>query len=185
MLHLCCCSVAKSCPTLCDLMDCRLPGFSVRGVFQARILEWVAVPSSKGSSWPRDRTCVSYTGRWVTASATIYSVIQCVCACVCVCVCVLATLIVRFSGIKYIHNVVQSSPLSISKTSLSQMIPWTARRSNQSILNKINPEYSSEGLLLKLQYFESEKWRWKSLSHVQLFATPWTIQSMEFSRPES
>ena len=46
-------------PTLCDLMDCRLPGSSVHGVLQARILEWVAIPFSRGSSRPRDRTCVS------------------------------------------------------------------------------------------------------------------------------
>ena len=37
------CSVAQSCLTLCNTMDCSPPGFSVRGIFQARILEWVAV----------------------------------------------------------------------------------------------------------------------------------------------
>ena len=46
--------------TLCDLMDRSLPGSSVHGILQARILEWVAMPSSKGSSQPRDRTQVSY-----------------------------------------------------------------------------------------------------------------------------
>ena len=46
--------------TLCDPMDCRLPGSSVHGILQARILEWVALPSSRGSSWPRDRTHISY-----------------------------------------------------------------------------------------------------------------------------
>ena len=46
--------------TLCDLMDRSLPGSSVHGILQARILEWVAMPSSKGSSHPRDRTQVSY-----------------------------------------------------------------------------------------------------------------------------
>ena len=58
----------QSCWTLCDPMDCSLPGSSVHGVLQARILEWVSMPSSRGSSWPRDRTCVSYlscVGRWV------------------------------------------------------------------------------------------------------------------------
>ena len=49
----------QSCPTLCDPMDCSLPGSSVHGIFQTRILEWVAVPSSKGSFRPRDRICVS------------------------------------------------------------------------------------------------------------------------------
>ena len=42
----------QSCPTLCDLMDCSLPGVSVQGIFQARILEWVALPASRGSSLP-------------------------------------------------------------------------------------------------------------------------------------
>ena len=46
--------VAKSCPTLCDPMDCSLPNFSVHGLLQARILEWVAMHSSRGSSRPRD-----------------------------------------------------------------------------------------------------------------------------------
>ena len=47
---LCVCVCAQSCPTLCDPMDCSLPGSSVRGGFQARILEWVAIPFSRGSS---------------------------------------------------------------------------------------------------------------------------------------
>ena len=41
-------------PTLCDTVDCSLPGSSVQGILQARILEWVAMPSSRGSSQPRD-----------------------------------------------------------------------------------------------------------------------------------
>ena len=44
----------QSCPTLCNLMDCSPPGSSVHGGFQARTLEWVAMPFSRGSSWPRD-----------------------------------------------------------------------------------------------------------------------------------
>ena len=51
--------VAQSCPTLCDPMDCSLPGFSVHGIFQARILEWVAISFSRRSSQPRDWTRVS------------------------------------------------------------------------------------------------------------------------------
>ena len=47
------------CPTLCDPMDHSLPGSSVHGIFPAGILEWVSVPSSRGSSWPRDQTHVS------------------------------------------------------------------------------------------------------------------------------
>ena len=40
--------ISQSCPTLCDPMDCSLPGFSVHGILQARILEWVAIPFSRG-----------------------------------------------------------------------------------------------------------------------------------------
>ena len=47
--------VAKSCPALCNPMGCSWPGSSVRGISQARILEWVAIPFSRGSSRPRDQ----------------------------------------------------------------------------------------------------------------------------------
>ena len=50
----------QSCLTLCDPMDCSLPGSSVPGILQARILEWVSMPSSRASSWSRDWTCISY-----------------------------------------------------------------------------------------------------------------------------
>ena len=53
----------QSCLTLCDPMDYSLPGFSVHVILQARILEWVAMPPSKRSSGPRNRThvsCISY-----------------------------------------------------------------------------------------------------------------------------
>ena len=46
--------VSQSCPTLCDPMDCSLPGSSIHGIFQARVLEWVAVSFSRRSSQPRD-----------------------------------------------------------------------------------------------------------------------------------
>ena len=49
----------QSCPTPCNPMDCSPPGSSVHGTLQARTLEWVAMPSSRGSSRPRDRTCIS------------------------------------------------------------------------------------------------------------------------------
>ena len=53
------------CPAVCDPVDCRPPGSSVHGIFQARILEWVAKPSSRGSSQPSDRTLVSCIGRQI------------------------------------------------------------------------------------------------------------------------
>ena len=52
--------VAQSCPTLCDPMDCSLPGASIHGIFQAIVLEWIAISFSRGSSRPRDRTQVSH-----------------------------------------------------------------------------------------------------------------------------
>ena len=58
----------QSRPTLCDPMDCSLLGFSVRGILQSRILGSVALPSSRGSSWPRDRTCISCLLLWQTDS---------------------------------------------------------------------------------------------------------------------
>ena len=54
-----CAQSLQSCPTLCDLKDCSPPGCSVHEILQARILEWVAMPSSRGSSWPNDWTHVS------------------------------------------------------------------------------------------------------------------------------
>ena len=50
----------QSCPILCNPMDCSLPVSSIHGILQARILEWVDIPLSQGSSRPRDRTCISY-----------------------------------------------------------------------------------------------------------------------------
>ena len=50
---------AQSCPTLCDPMDCGPSGSSVYGILQARILEWVAIPFSRGSSQSKDQTQVS------------------------------------------------------------------------------------------------------------------------------
>ena len=94
--------VGQLCPTLCNPMDC-----IVYGILQARILEWVAFPFSRGSSQPRDRTQVSriaggFLTSWATREAQIH----------------LASLTIV---------------------------------------------------------------KWKSLSYIQLFTTPWTIQSMEFS----
>ena len=59
------CSVAQSCLTLCDPMDCSPPGSSVQGILQARTVEWVTISFSRGSSFPRDQTWVSCIGRWI------------------------------------------------------------------------------------------------------------------------
>ena len=57
---MCACSVAQSCPTLCDFMVCSPPSSSVRDIFQASILEWVVISSSRVSSWPMDQSCFSW-----------------------------------------------------------------------------------------------------------------------------
>ena len=65
---------AHLCPTLCDPLDCSPPGFSVHGVFKARILEWVSISYSRGSSRPREQAHVSMSpvlaGGFFTTSTT-------------------------------------------------------------------------------------------------------------------
>ena len=68
--HVCVCVcvcvwVAQSCLTLCDAVDCSPPDSSVHGILQPRILQWVAISSFRGSSWPRYQTCVSCIGRQI------------------------------------------------------------------------------------------------------------------------
>ena len=71
ILRFCVCmytQLLQSCPTLCNSTDCSPPGFSLHGILQARILVWVAMSSSRGSSQSRDQTCIScIAGRFFTA----------------------------------------------------------------------------------------------------------------------
>ena len=64
------CLAHQSCLTLCDPMDCSPPGSSVHGILQARILEWLAMPSSRGSSRPSNWTGVSFASEFFTSWAT-------------------------------------------------------------------------------------------------------------------
>ena len=71
-----CCLLTHSCIWLCSPVHCSPPGSSVHGIFQARIVEWVAISFSRGSSQPRDWTCISYTGRqilyrWATGETSL------------------------------------------------------------------------------------------------------------------
>ena len=73
--------VAQSCPTLCDLMEYSLPGSSLHGILQARVLEWVAISFSRVSSQPRDRTLGSrIPGRgfnlWSTREGQSYIILD-------------------------------------------------------------------------------------------------------------
>ena len=58
--------VAQWCPILCGPLDCVLPGSSVHGILRARILEWVAISYSRGSSQPRDQTEICIAGKFFT-----------------------------------------------------------------------------------------------------------------------
>ena len=76
--------VAQSCMTLCDPMDCSQPGSPVRKILQARILEWVVIPFSRGSSQSRDQTWLSYIAdrfftAWITTEFHIYAIINTIC----------------------------------------------------------------------------------------------------------
>ena len=128
--------VAQSCPTLCDSMDCTPPGISVHGIFQARVLEWVAISFSRGSSWPWDWTQVSRIAvrrltLWATREAQFYE---------CKCWTIKKAERQRIDAFDWCWRKLLR-------------VPWTAGRSNQSILKEINPQYSLEGLMLKLQFF--------------------------------
>ena len=76
LFHVCVCVcvcvlVTRSCLTLCNPMDCSLPGYSVYVILQASILQWVAVPFTRRSPQPRDWTCVScIVGRFFTVWTT-------------------------------------------------------------------------------------------------------------------
>ena len=124
--------VAQSCPTLCSSMDCTLPDSSVHGIFQARVLEWVAIFFFQGifstqgskSGLPHCRQtlyCLSHQGSqkesWTIKKAK--------------------------------HQSIDAFELWCWRRLLS--IPWIARRSNQSILKEISPIYSLERLTLKLK----------------------------------
>ena len=64
----CVCVCVLSCVRLCNPMECRVPGTSVHGIFQSRILDWIVISSSRGCTWPRDWSHVSHvscTGRWI------------------------------------------------------------------------------------------------------------------------
>ena len=116
---LCVSKLLQSCPTLCNPMDCSLPDSSVHGILQARILEWATMASSRGSSQPRNQTCVSCSscitgGFFTTGEAHIY-VYLCI-----------HVYINRYTWEIWMHIHIKSGvgndkPLSI----LAWKVPWT------------------------------------------------------------
>ena len=149
--------ITQSRPTLCDSMDCSPPAFSVHGILRARILEWVVMPFSRGSSWPRDWTWVSrIAGRFFTSDKHR----QCI------------KKLRHYFADKGLYSQSYGFPVimcgceswTIKKTECQKTdafdlccwrrllrVPCTARKSNQSILKETNPVYSLEELMLKLK----------------------------------
>ena len=140
----------QSCPTLCDPIDGSPPGSAVPGILQARSLEWVAISFSNAWKW---KVKVKSLSR-VRPSATPWTAAF------------QAPPSMGFSRQEYWSGVPLPSPVKKAehwRIDAFELwcwrrllrVPWTARRSNQSILKDFSPEYSLEGLMLKLklQYF--------------------------------
>ena len=166
------CLVAKSCLTLVDPIGCSPPGSSVNGILQASILEWVAISFSSGYSWPRDQTWVYCIGRWIVYHQATREYIHIAYVYICVYICISFCLIKKGNSNTYC-NIKKAECRWIDAFELwcwrrLFRVPWTSRRSNQSILKEIRPEYTLEGLMLKLklQYFDHLMWRTDSLEKI-------------------
>ena len=131
-------------------MDCSLAGFSVHEISQTRILEWVTISSSRGSSQPRNWTSIScIAGIFFTIAPPGKPLVDVV-------LMVFPVVMYRCES----WTTKEAEPQRFDAFELWYWrrllrVPWTARRSNQSTLKEISLEYSSEGLMpkLKLQYF--------------------------------
>ena len=132
----------QSYPTLCDPIDGSPPGSPVPGILQARTLEWVAISFS--NAWKWKVKVKSFSHVWLLATVHIVKTMV-------------------FPVVRYrceIWTIKKAGPPKMNAFELSHWrrllrVPWTARRSNQTILKEINPEYSLDELMLKLklQYF--------------------------------
>ena len=152
--------VAQSCPTLRDPMDHSLPGSSIHGILQARVLEWGAIAFSNDQPRQHIKKQRHYFANKCSSSQSF--------------------------GFSSSH--VWMWELDYKESRVLKYwcfwtmgfrrllrVSWTARRSNQSILKEISPEYSLEGLMLKLklQYFGHLMWRTDSLER------PWCWERLK------
>ena len=144
--------VTQSCPTLSDPMDCSLPGSSIHGIFQARVLEWVGIAFSEKTltTWKEsdDQTRQHakkqrhyFANKGPSSQGYGFPVVM--------------YGYESWTLKKAERRRIDAFELWCGRRLLR--VPWTARRSNQSILTEISPECSLEGLMLwlKLQYFTS------------------------------
>ena len=124
--------------TLSDPVDCSLPGSSVHGIFQARVLEWVAVAFSNLDSILKSRD-ITLPTKVCLVKAMIFPVVMHGCE----------SWTIKKAECQRID------PFELWCWRKLLRVPWTARRSNQFILKEISPGCSLEGLMLKLklQYF--------------------------------
>ena len=158
----CFCLVAKSCPTLCDPTDSSLIGSSVHGFSQIRILEWIAISFSRGSSQLRDQTCIFCISRWSLYHWAI-----------------------REACMNYAAAAAAAKSLQ-SRPTLCDPIDGSPPGSPvPGILQARTLEW------VAISFSKAWKWKVKvkSLSRVRLLATPWTAAheappSMGFSRQE-
>ena len=135
-------------------MDYSPPGSSIHWIHQARILWWITVPSSRGSSWTRDRTGVFYVSlQWQMGSLPPVSPGK-----------PLPTRVCQVKAMVFPVVMYGCESWTIKKDEDWRIdafelwycrrllrVPCTTRRSNQSILKEVNPKYSLEGLMLKLK----------------------------------
>ena len=151
-----------SCLTLCDPMDCSLPGSSVHEILQTRILEWVAMPSSRVSSQPKDQTCISWGSYIAGGFLTLES-----------------------SGT---HMIINQLLLSRFKLCLTLCDPTDSSPSGSAVPGILQARTLE---WVAISFSSAWKWKVKVKSHsrVQLLGTPWTAAyqaplSMGFSSQE-
>ena len=127
--------VTQWCPTLSDPMDCSLPGSSIHGIFQARVLEWDAIAFSVTNldSILKSRN-ITLPKKIRLVKAIVFPVVMYGCE--------------SWTINKAEHGRIDVFELRCYRRLLR--VPWTARRSNQSILKEISPGCSWEGVMLKL-----------------------------------
>ena len=126
--------ITQSCLTLYDPMDCSLPGFSVHGIFQARVLEWVAISFSNLDSILKSRD-ITLPKKVPLVKAMVFPVVMYGCE----------------SWIIKKAECWRIDAFELLYWRRLLRVPWTARRSNQLILKEISPEYSLKELMLKLK----------------------------------
>ena len=127
-------------------MDCSLAGFSVHEISQTRILEWVAISYSRGSSQPRNWTCISCTaGRFFSTAPPGKPPVAVV---------LMVFPVVMYRCQRWTIKMAENQRIDACELwgwRRLLRVSWFARRSNLSVLTEIHPEYSLQGLMLKLK----------------------------------